>query len=401
MRICIVSTSFPRSKDDYAGVFVERLCSALVGAGLEVDVVAPDPSSAACAGSSVYGVYRFRYFFPRRLQRLAYGPGGIPANLRRQPWLWALVPCFLSAFFIKVLRVSRGAHLIHAQWVQTGLIAWLAGCFRGIPFVVTLRGSDAHFLETGRGAWGLFILRRAAMITTVNQGLRERLIARGISGERVVFIRNGVDRQGPRPERDVALPFRLLFVGSLLRLKGVHLLIDALGVLARSSREVRLILIGDGEERARLEERAKRAGVDAWVEFLGARPPRQIPDWMSRSDCLVLPSLSEGTSNVVLEAMASGLPVIASGIPGMREIVQDGISGFLIDPQNPRDLAEKVLKLAEDPALCRSMGEAGRRGVAGSGWDAVAASYREVYQKVCARGAAGASLGDPQREGDL
>lgn len=388
MKVCLLTTSFPRSKKDHSGIFVFRLCRALTSSSINVDVVAPGheaiPRSETMDGCRVH---RFFYFSPRKWQRLAYGPGGIPGSLTRSPWRVIQLPFFLLAFLFKAGRVAKGADLIHAQWIPSGFIAWGVSVFRGVPFIVTLRGSDALYARRNGffSSVCLWLLKRAAAVTTVNKELRAWLITRGLRQDRVVFIRNGVDLESER--RGGGTPFyRLLFVGNLIPGKGVRYLVDAFSTVIRSEKEVRLTLIGEGEERPALERQIRENGIDAIVEFVGVRPPEEIQTWMSRSDCLVLPSLSEGTPNVVLEAMACGIPVVASDLPGIREVVRDGITGLLTKPQDAEDLAQKLMRLVRNRLLAEEMGKKGREAVSemGLGWKQVAGRYRKVYERVCA-----------------
>ncbi|HET6370990.1 MAG TPA: glycosyltransferase, partial [Nitrospiria bacterium] len=355
----MITTSFPRSKEDYSGIFVLRLCRALVAEGREVDVVAPaDGESPSAEEMERCRIHRFSYFFPRKWQGVAYGPGGIPANLNRNPFLLLQIPFFLLGFFWKTYRIARSAELIHVHWIYSGIIASAVNALRGTPFVVTLRGSDA--LRSRRDgvsrSVSLWVLKRAAFITTVSEDLRNWLLSEGVPADRVAFIRNGVELNETRFERD-SPQFTFLFVGSLVPGKGVRFLIDAFSLVVRRDGGVRLVLVGEGEEREMLQERARLQGVGDIVDFVGAESPDRVPLRMSQADCLVLPSLSEGSSNVVLEAMASSLPVVASDIPGMREIVQDGITGLLAKPQDTEDLTEKLLKVVRDEELRRRMGE--------------------------------------------
>lgn len=389
MKICVITTSFPRSPEDYSGIFIYRLCRALVASGVEIEVVAPaDKQSVSVPVLNGCAVHRFSYFFPRGWQKLAYGAGGIPANLRQSPWLFVMVPFFLLSFFLKTYRLTKTASLIHAHWIYSGLIAWGVGLLRGIPFVVTLRGSDVVRAKKGGldGLLSRWILRRAARVTTVNEDLRKWVTAQGIPEERVVCIRNGVELSHRKSGDAGSSPCRFLFVGNIVSAKGVQQLIDAFALASREEKEARLILVGDGAERESLEHRTKEKGIDSFVEFVGEQPPDQIASWMSQSDCLVLPSLSEGTPNVILEAMASALPVIASCLPGIREIVNDRITGYWVNPGDVSDLAQKLLEIARNRDLRRRMGEEGRQIILekGLGWDQVAGRYKEVYQKLCA-----------------
>lgn len=389
MKICMITTSFPRSLEDYSGIFIFRLCRALVSSRVDVDVVAPsDQRGDSFQLLSGCSIHRFSYFFPTRRQKLAYGPGGIPANLKQRPWLLAMVPFFLFSFFLKTYLVSGKASVIHAHWIYSGLIAWGVGLLRGIPFVVTLRGSDVARAQKGglEGLLSRWILRRAARVTTVNEGLRRWVTAQGIPEERVICIRNGVELRHRKKGDARPSSCRFLFVGNIVSAKGVQQLIDAFALAGQEEKEVRLILVGEGPERELLEHRAKEKGIDSFVEFVGKQPPDQIVSWMSQSDCLVLPSLSEGTPNVILEAMASALPVVASSLPGICEIVKDRVTGFLVKPGDVDDLAQKLLEMTRNRDFRRRMGETGYRIISemGLGWDQVAGRYKEVYQELCA-----------------
>ena len=384
----MITTSFPRSSEDYSGIFIFRLCRALVSSGLEIEVVAPaDEGAISFQILDGCSVHRFSYFFPKRWQKLAYGPGGIPANLKRSPWLTAMVPFFLFAFFLKTYSMSKRASLIHAHWIYPGLIACLVGSLRRIPFVVTLRGSDVVRAQNEgfSGIVSRWLLKRARRVTTVNENFRRWVVAQGVPEERVICIRNGVELNKRTRGDDPSL-CRFLFVGNLVSAKGVHYLLDAISLVLQEEKEVRLILVGGGEERERLERRTKEIGIDAYIQFVGEQPPDQVADWMVQSDCLVLPSLSEGMPNVILEAMASALPVVVSKLPGICEIVNDQVTGYLVRPGDGNDLAKKLLEMARNKDLRRRMGERGRQTILemGLGWGQAAERYKEVYRQLCA-----------------
>jgi len=151
-------------------------------------------------------------------------------------------------------------------------------------------------------------------------------------------------------------------VGSLIPRKGQRDLLEALAILARedgmANGEIRLWVIGEGEERPALEERARELGLGAAVRFLGPRPG--AAGLMRLLDLLVVPSLVETTPFVVLEAMAASRPVVATRIFGIPEMVVDGLTGSLVAPSDPPDLARALRPLLRDPELRREMGLAGR-----------------------------------------
>lgn len=390
MKVCMITTSFPRFAEDISGVFIYRLCRALLLSGMEVDVVTPaDKGKSRMEKMSGIQVHRFRYFFPESWQGLAYGTGGgIPANLKRCPWLLFQVPFFFFMFLIKTLRVSKGADVLHANWIYVGLVAWVVKMIRGIPFVVTLRGSDVQMSQKGRFSICLsrFILHRAAAVTTVSLALKHWVIEQGVPEDRVTFIRNGTDLSS-----DICIVkdpgiCRLLFVGNLTPIKGVILLIKALSSVLKKETRFSLTVIGEGAEKINLEQEVKKYALNDTVKFIGTVSPDRVAGWMSESDCLVLPSLWEGTPNVILEAMACGLPVVASDLPGIRELVTPDLNGLLFQPQDVDALSRHLLKIIQDLALRRRMGQSGREVIVkmGLSWEQTALHYKECYQKVCA-----------------
>jgi len=389
MKVCMLTTSYPRSAEDISGIFIFRLCQALVSSKIKVDVVAPaDDGEPLVEKMRGIRVYRFRYFYPEKWQRLAYGSGGgIPANLDRCPWLLFQVPFFLFMFLIKTLRVSKGADVLHANWIYIGLIAWVIKVVRGIPFIVTLRGSDVQRSQKGRvfRFLSLWILKHAAAVTTVNQDLKQWVIDQGIPRDRVNFIRNGVDLFPEKKIEKDSTICHLLFVGSLIPRKGVEYLIEALSQLIQEEHVFFLTIVGEGPEEERLKNQVDEYGLNDDVRFIGTIPPDQISECLSRMDCLVLPSLWEGTPNVVLEAMACGLPIVASDLPGIREMVTPDLNGLLFHAQDVDGLAKMLLKIILDQALRKRMGKKGREMIVNMGldWQKTALHYREVYQKVC------------------
>jgi len=384
----MLTTSFPRFLGDYSGLFVFRLCRTLASFDLKLDVVAP--SHHDTAASEIMGgfqVSRFRYFFPKRLQLLAYGPGGIPANLKRRPWLLFLVPFFMGMFVLKSFQISKDADVIHAQWLYSGMIALFLKKIRQIPFVVTLRGSDVLKAQKGKLAYwvSLWVMRRAIFVTTVNQEMKDWVVQQGISSDTVFVIRNGVDLCSIRGKKSDDSVCRFIFVGSLVPGKGVSTLIQAFSSVYGLEKNTHLLIVGDGEMKEDLNADVLKKGLNNAVTFCGTKPSDEIPGLMQKSDCLILPSLSEGIPNVVLEAMACGLPVIASNLPGIREVVKDGETGFWVAPQDVAGLAKKLLILARNPERRQKMGACAYQHLSemNLSWQESAKHYFEVYEKVC------------------
>lgn len=158
-------------------------------------------------------------------------------------------------------------------------------------------------------------------------------------------------------------PLRVLSLGRLVALKGQAVLLDAAAELARRGRPLEVTIAGGGAERERLERRAAELGIADRVEFLGAVGQDRVPALYAAADVFCSSSFAEGVPVVLMEAMASGLPTVATRIMGIPEIVEDGVTGLLVPPGRADALADALERLAADPEERRAMGEAGRRKV--------------------------------------
>jgi glycosyltransferase involved in cell wall biosynthesis len=168
-----------------------------------------------------------------------------------------------------------------------------------------------------------------------------------------------------------------LFVGRLHPVKGLDILISALKILKQQGKlEFRVLVVGDGDLRPSLEERACSDGVDQEIVFAGPRPHKEIPLWLSASNVFCLPSRMEGLPNVVLESLASGVPVVASAVGGIPELIVEGVNGFLVEPGEPESLASALLRAMNTPLEAGQVMET----VAWADWAAVAASYARLYR---------------------
>jgi glycosyltransferase involved in cell wall biosynthesis len=162
--------------------------------------------------------------------------------------------------------------------------------------------------------------------------------------------------QGPGTE--------LLFVGRPSVWKGFPFLIEAFARLRAERPDLRLTVVGDGPERREQEARVRAQGLGDAVVFTGYQSQKQVADWLGKADALVLPSLIEGVPVVLMEAGAAGLPVVATNVGGVSELVRDGVSGFLVPPGSAEVLLPPLRALLDDPELRARMGGAGREAVA-------------------------------------
>jgi glycosyltransferase involved in cell wall biosynthesis len=231
--------------------------------------------------------------------------------------------------------------------------------------------------------------RDAAGLIAVSDSLRRAALA-VLPTACIEVIPNGVETERfkppaepqDRPGINLTGTPELLFVGRLREFKGVQDAISALPALERAlGRPARLTIIGDGPSRAALEAQAaglRAAGSKSEVRFLGWLDPAGLPAAYESASLLLLPSYVEGHSNVILEALAAGLPCIASDAPGIRETITDGREGILVPPRDPAALASAAARVLSDAEIWRSMSRNARARAAEFSWDKIAAQYEAV-----------------------
>jgi len=213
-------------------------------------------------------------------------------------------------------------------------------------------------------------------------------------GRPVEHVPKGVDVNVFRPDgpsRRAALGLdgqRVVLVASrLVPIKNVALAVDAMSIAARTRPGLRLLIVGDGPLRAALESRVATLGLAAQVVFAGRVEHSAMPEWYRSADVFVLPSEFDNSPNVVLEAMASGLPVVATDVGGLRQYMQHGVNGELVPGGDAPALAEAIARLADDQDRSVRIGRRNREDVvAGFSWAQSARVLRSVYDRVIARG---------------
>jgi glycosyltransferase involved in cell wall biosynthesis len=180
---------------------------------------------------------------------------------------------------------------------------------------------------------------------------------------RLHIIHCGVDPDSLEPVRHDGVGSRILFVGRLARVKGLHVLLEAAASLIGEGREMVVNIVGDGPDRESLERRAVDLGIREQVTFHGYRTQEQVREHLQETDIFALPSFAEGVPVVLMEAMAAGLPVLSTRIAGISELVDDNLSGFLVPPGDRQGFTDRLRTLQDDPQLRSRLGTAGREKV--------------------------------------
>lgn len=388
MTIEVLTTSYPSHEHDWSGVFIAKLLQAVTRRGHHVKVIAP--SDGEFHGKRrLHGIetLRFPYFIPRALHRLTRGGGGIPENLRESNLAKVQLLPMMVMFFICSLWNSRRADLIYANWLGAGIVGAAVSMLTGKPLVISFRGDDGY-LARDRLLWRLltkWVSKRAAAIAPVSSELLEIIRTLGVPEEKLYLPRFGVDAEmfvpAEQPVRN-SDPVRVIYAGALIPKKGIQTLFQALN--HESLRDVCLVLVGDGYYADELRSLCESAGLSQRTHWTGSLSPPAVAEEMRRSDILCLPSFTEGSPNVIKEAMACGLPVVASRVGGVPDLVREGETGLLFEAGDANQLRTCLVKLVADGHLRRKMGAAAREHILVSGmtWDDTAKDFEEIFLRV-------------------
>ena len=272
--------------------------------------------------------------------------------------------------------------------VPSGPVAWLIKKLFRVPYVVSLRGGDVpgfrpydFRLYHKLAAPFLRVIWRNAAAVVANSGGLRQLANAFEPGFEIPVIPNGIDLKSYKPAgRDWTSP-RLLSAGRIVHQKGLDLAMRALGGLSELNWEWHIA--GDGPQMPVLQSLAKELGIGDRVHFLGWRSREELMECYGQANIFLFPSRHEGMPNALLEAMASGLPVVASCISGNEELVVDGDTGYLVPSEDVEALQTALKQLLSDPALREQMGRASRQYVeVHYSWESTAQQYALLLEKV-------------------
>jgi glycosyltransferase involved in cell wall biosynthesis len=382
MNVLFLTHSFPRTKGDAAGSFILRLAVALRGEGVNVHVVAPaGPGLPASDEIDGITVDRFRYA-PRRYEKLAY-TGNMASDVASS-WTakFALVG-FLGADFLQSVRARRNfePQVLHAHWwFPNGVVGTWLGGLSHLPLVTTLHGTDVRLARKVGVARPLFghVLKHSAAVTTVSRWLKEETeeLVSGVNAS-VVPMPVATELFSPGDTRDGQ---SLLFVGRLTPQKGVEHLLHAMSEMKNL---VSLDVVGDGPSRSSLEQLSRELGLEPRIRWHGQLQQSELPRFYQRAAAVVVPSADEGLGLVAVEALLCETPVVASDSGGLRDVVQHGKTGLLVEPGNPTALASALDGLLALDGRGRDLGRAGRLyALSAFAPESSARRYAEIYRQV-------------------
>lgn len=283
---------------------------------------------------------------------------------------WRISPPGLKAalyqifYFVEAMLLARhlnneGVRHLHNHFANSSCtVAMLSSEISGIPFSFTLHGPSIFFEPRH---WRIDEkIARAKFVACISHFCRSQgmIFADPAHWHKMQIVHCGVE-----PDRysraDIPPGKRLIFVGRMAAVKGVAVLLRAFDRIREDHPDAELVLIGEGVERARLEALSIELGMGK-KNFIGSKTQDEVAEELSQSDIFVLPSFAEGVPVVLMEAMASGLPVVTTQIAGIPELVEEGKNGVLVSPSDGDALEHAIRDLLDDPTKRRTMGQAGQ-----------------------------------------
>ncbi len=386
MKVCVLTTAFPRWPGDGEAPFVWEAVRAVKRRGVEARVIAMhSPGALTREWMEGVEIIRPRYWWPERWEMLRReGAAGLPAALRKRPYAFVQLLPLVLRHAQAAARLCRDCDLIHAHWTLSAGAALLAQRTHRRPVLVTMHGSDV--LDVGKRPGGAWLTRRILLrcdgITAVSSALAAAAAAMGVPAARIRVISNGVDTERFTPLVGKGRDGIVLYAGSLIERKGVRHLLAAAPAVLRRFPSYRLVILGEGPQHGILRDLAAALGVLDSTTFAGRQSQDQVREWMQRARAVVVPSLEEAQGVVLLEALACGTPVVASGVDGIPEVIVPAV-GRLVPPGEPMALSEAIVRILADSSEWAAMSKRAReRAVTHYDWDRVAGLYVSEYESV-------------------
>lgn len=379
---------------------IRRLCEGLSLRGVPTDVFVrrdgPGPDEELIAPLS-------------RLVRLPVGP---PQPLRKEA-VRALLDDFTGATIRHAASERRSYRAIHGHYWHGGLVgrqlreAWDVAWVQSFHTLALTKARAGLPLDALRAqAEGELAAQADRLVAASAAEAKDLIRLYRASRDRICVAQPGVDPRLFAEHDGSGLRRRLgledarvaLFAGRLEPLKGAQVLLDAAAILRKRSdfADLAVVVAGDdsgdganhgrGGERSRLERHAARIGLGSHVRFVGAVPHDQLAVYYAMADVCVVPSLTESFGLVALEAQALGTPVVAASVGGLREVVDDGVTGFLVEGHHPEDYARAVADVLDDPVRKAEMGEEARRRAGRFTWLRAVDRLAAIYDRLSVEG---------------
>lgn len=382
-KLLVTASTFPRWEGDTEPRFVLDLCKHMVDT---FDVTVLVPATPGAKDKEVLEgvkVIRYHYFPIHKWETLCY-PGAIVPRIKEKKTRAILVPFLFAALFFKLLRILPNYDIVHAHWlIPQGIVQ----SFFKKPYIVTGHGGDVTSLNKGIvKQLKRRCLKRATYVTVVSNHLKEfaekmepsvcpDVISMGVDVSKFGKQYYVSDFWGQGNKKVI------LFVGRLAEKKGVTYLIEAMKEV-----DALLVIVGDGPLKLKLQEQAEVLGEK--VKFLGAKSHDDLKTIYASADIFVAPSITakdgdqEGLPTAIMEAMASGLPVIASKSGGIVQLIEDGENGILVEEKNVEQLTDAINLLQNNQQIREKIIFAGKETIDLYGYEKIAERYACLFAAI-------------------
>jgi glycosyltransferase involved in cell wall biosynthesis len=400
----MVTSSYPRFPGDSVGTFMEPIAKSVAARGHDVHIVAPwHPLVRRPDREDGVSFHFYKYAPAASLNVFGYA-AALRADVSLRGAAYVAAPLALLAGWGAARAVARrhAATVMHGHWVVPGGPVAAAAAPR-LPLVISLHGSDVYVAETVAPARAVArrVFARAGAITACSADLGRRAVALGAEASRVEVVPYGVDADRFRPDplararrrASAGIPTHVPVVfaaGRLVRKKGFEYLIDAAARLPDDA-QVLTVIAGAGDLEGELRERAAALRLADRVRFIGNLAQDDVAGWLATADVVVVPSVRDdsgnvdGLPNIVLEALSSGTPLVATPAGGIGSVVEHERTGLLVPERDAAALAAAIAALAADPDRRVRLGNAGRAAVmARFGWEFAAGRFEAAYERALA-----------------
>jgi len=397
LRILCPTYWYPSYADDTQAIYVHDINRHLVSQGHQVCVVTPGrPGIPLRETFDGVKVVRFPFELP---EDLTYGrvAQSKVTNLAKLNRLFIMARYLLAQYRSSAAEGRRfQADIVHGHWaIPTGPAVIAVARKLKIPSVITMHGGDVY-VNVAEGydfptRWYVkpvlkWTLRSASALTAISEDCKLHALHAGARESSITVVMNGADlrrfspaAQGTNPRAEFG-PHMIFACRQLFPRKGIRFLIEAVATLKPKYPDIRLVIAGDGFERPKLEELAKKLGIAGATQFLGWCANKDLPRYFRGCAVSVIPSLEEGFGIPAAEAMGCEIPVVATNAGGLPEVVENGVTGFVVPKGDAAALAESMDRLLADAALRDKMGKAGRvRALQRFDWNRSVERFNQIY----------------------
>ena len=396
-KVLVIGSVYPRFHEDAEVPWLRTSIAHLKKAGLDIQVLAPAYKGLKSHEIDGIKVNRFRYA-PANWEMLTHEEGA-PSKMASKPWLQLLaIPYIISGFFkcIKICRKFK-PDIIHAHWpFPHAYIALGAAKLFRIPLVLNFHGAELLLIRKKKWVKPLLkfaigqaqaVFANSSFTASKIKALRNVDVEWSPYGTTLEFgNRNSEFGMEPHP---INGKFKILFVGRHIERKGICYLIEAAKYLPRDQFEIRIVGVGDLTEELKKLASESATPNSADIIFTGKLSPEALANEYRTANVFTLPAIvdskgdTEGLGVVLIEAMELGLPIVASNVGGIPDVVVDGVSGILVPEKDPQALASAYKRLAAEPELVKQLLAGSRKRIAECfTWDGIIERQIAVYNKL-------------------